>query len=48
MLLFWVLGIKMTGGPVAGFLADESAPQPPAQSSGQGIDIGLIDSLTRH
>lgn len=35
------------GGPVAGFLADETAPQPPAQPSGQGIDTGLIDSLTR-
>ena len=35
------------GGPVAGFLADDTTPQPPAQPSGQGVDNGLIDSLTR-
>jgi NAD(P)-dependent dehydrogenase (short-subunit alcohol dehydrogenase family) len=41
------VGGSAAGGPVAGFLAEETKPQPPAQPSGQGIDTGLIDSLTR-
>lgn len=35
------------GGPVAGFLADDAGGQPAAAYGTEGVDAGLIDSLTR-